>query len=415
MGGRKDSKGRVLRKGESQREKYYIYQYTDLNHRRKVVYAKDLPELRIKERQIIRDLEDGLDVTKRASMTLNEAFDRYIASRSDLKHSTQLSYNYLYNHYIRSGFGTRKISAIQYSDVRAFFLSLAVDNKLSKKTLLMINSLINQIMRIAVRDNILRTNPAEGVMHELSRKNGLSEKKRHALTVEEQTIFMKYAVEHPEFEQWIPILVIMLGTGCRIGEVLGLRWDKDVDLNTGTIYISHSLLYKTLPNGKNGFYISTPKTEAGNRTIPMMAQVKEAFLKEKANQEKRNRKAKGYKKPVVDGYTNFVFTDPKYKKGIYDPTIINRVIKRIIDSYNEEEKVKATEERRTPILLPHVTCHHLRHTFCSRYCENETNLKVIQDIMGHASITTTMNRYAEAMEATKKESIANLDNKIIIM
>lgn len=58
--------------------------------------------------------------------------------------------------------------------------------------------------------------------------------------------------------------------------------------------------------------------------------------------------------------------------------------------------------------------HHLRHTFCTRLCENESNLKVIQSIMGHSDITTTMDVYAEATQEKKQEIVANLQGKIII-
>ena len=77
MGTRKDRKGRVLRTGESQRERYYIYQYTDVTGKRRVIYAKDLPELRIKEKEIRKALEDGLDTYKMATQTLNNAFYAY--------------------------------------------------------------------------------------------------------------------------------------------------------------------------------------------------------------------------------------------------------------------------------------------------------------------------------------------------
>ena len=78
----------------------------------------------------------------------------------------------------------------------------------------------------------------------------------------------------------------------------------------------------------------------------------------------------------------------------------------------EEEDAKA--EGREPELLPHFSCHHLRHTFCTRFCENETNLKVIQEIMGHADITTTMDIYNEATKDKKIESFAGLEGKIKI-
>lgn len=112
MSSRKDSKGRVLQKGESQRNNYYIYQYTDIHRKRRVIYAKDLPELREKEQQLMRDIQDKLDIGQRATLTLNEAFDRYFATRTDLKRSTRVNYEYLYGHYVRNGFGTWKLASL---------------------------------------------------------------------------------------------------------------------------------------------------------------------------------------------------------------------------------------------------------------------------------------------------------------
>ena len=93
---------------------------------------------------------------------------------------------------------------------------------------------------------------------------------------------------------------------------------------------------------------------------------------------------------------------------------MNRAIKRIITAHNEEETKKAEREGREPVLLTDFSAHNLRHTFCTRLCENETNLKVIQSIMGHADISTTMNIYAEATDDKKQEIVANLQGKIII-
>lgn len=78
----------------------------------------------------------------------------------------------------------------------------------------------------------------------------------------------------------------------------------------------------------------------------------------------------------------------------------------------QKKKEKAKTEKREPNLIPQFTAHQLRHTFCTRFCENETNLKVIQEIMGHADITTTMDIYAEASPEKKQEVMANLQGKI---
>lgn len=83
-------------------------------------------------------------------------------------------------------------------------------------------------------------------------------------------------------------------------------------------------------------------------------------------------------------------------------------------AYNQCEIKKAAEEKREPCLIRHFSCHNLRHTFCTRFCENETNIKVIQEIMGHSDITTTMDVYAEATQSKKKEAFSNLEEKIRI-
>ena len=84
---RKDLRGRVLRKGESQRRSdgRYVYTYTDPLGRRKYVYAQDLVTLREKEAQLMKDQMDGLDIYVAGKATVNFVFDRYMSLKSNLK------------------------------------------------------------------------------------------------------------------------------------------------------------------------------------------------------------------------------------------------------------------------------------------------------------------------------------------
>ena len=68
----------------------------------------------------------------------------------------------------------------------------------------------------------------------------------------------------------------------------------------------------------------------------------------------------------------------------------------------------AKKEKREPIIIPKFSCHIFRHTFASRFCENETNIKVIQEVMGHADVSTTMNIYAEVNNEVTRTAIENL-------
>ena len=115
---------------------------------------------------------------------------------------------------------------------------------------------------------------------------------------------------------------------------------------------------------------------------------------------------------VVDGYSGFIF---KSRYGtVLPPNGLNHVIDRIVKEHNKQETALAEKEGRPPLLIPHFSVHNLRHTFCTRFCENETNIKVIQEIMGHADISTTMDIYNEATKEKKMESFAGLEGKIKI-
>lgn len=400
---RKDLRGRSLRKGEVQRQsdKRYMYTYRDPLGRRKYIYAMDLAELREKEAKLMKDQLDGLDLYVAGKASLNDTFDRYMSAKYNLRESTRSAYEYTYDHYIRDTFGRKRIAEIKYSDVLQFYYYLLNQKEISLGTLDSIHCLLHPTFQLAVRDEIIRKNPTDGVMKEISRESGKNRGVRHALTVEQQRVFMEYIANHPIYFHWWPMFTILLGTGCRIGEALGLRW-QDLDFENRVISINHSLVYyQTRDSKKCMLRVSLPKTEAGIRTIPMLDIVKDAFEMLYEEQEEN-----GFNETEIDGMTGFIFCNRF--GGVPNPQTVNHTIKRILNQYNADGVVRAKKERREPIILPDFSCHHLRHTFCTRLCEHETNLKVIQAIMGHKNIETTMDIYAEATEEKKQESFENL-------
>lgn len=145
---------------------------------------------------------------------------------------------------------------------------------------------------------------------------------------------------------------------------------------------------------------NTPKTKAGERQVPMLGFVKEAFQIEKQFQQDAGIKCEA----VVDGYTDFIFVN---RFGLNQhQTTLNKAIKRIIRDCNDAQLLENTE---ADVLLPNFSCHSLRHTFTTRLVESGTNIKVIQDTLGHADISTTLNIYADAAKELKKSEFANLD------
>lgn len=417
---RKDAKGRNLRDGEDQMpDGRYRYRYIDRNGKRRAVYSWCLVAtdkapagtrpgacLREKEQDIENDNRDGIDGRIAAKITLNDIFGLYMSGKDELKQSTRTNYNYMYKKYVFGGIGQRKIDSIKYSDVKTFYNSLIREKGFKPNSMEIINTILHPVFTLAVRDGYIRANPTDGVMQEIKKGHNWEKSKRHALTIEEQELYINYIADSDIYCHWLPLFTVFLGTGCRVGEVIGLRW-KDCNFADNTISINHNLIYRQQDNGSCEMHITTPKTAAGCRVVPMLKEVRKALM-----QEKRKQMQEGRSKAEIDGYTDFVFVN-RYGY-VHNPQTINRAIERIRIAANAEEAARAEKEHRKPIVIRHFSAHNLRHTFCTRFCENETNIKVIQEIMGHSDISTTMNIYAEATENKKKESFENLEGKIKI-
>lgn len=417
---RKDLRGRNLREGELQRsDGRYEYRYFDQNGQKHSVYSWQLVDtdkvptgkrckesLRSMEKRIHKAQEDGINVHNADRITLNDYFEDYFAGKRELKQSTRTNYRYMYDKYIKDEIGVKLLASIKYSDIRKYYLSLIHDRGFKPNSMEIIHTILHPVFAAAVRDGHIRNNPTDGVMGEIKRSHDWDKPKRHALTVDQQTAFVEFVSESATFKHWLPLFTFLLGTGCRISEVLGMRWE-DCDFDENLISVNHNLIYRLQDNGKCEYHITTPKTKAGIRIVPMLTKVREALLAEKERQ-----KIIGFCQAEVDGYSGFIFYS--HIGGCLNAHCVNRAIDRICREYNAQEMQKAKEDSREPMIIPHFSAHNLRHTFCTRFCENETNIKVIQEIMGHADIETTMNIYAEATKEKKISTFAQLDGKIMI-
>ncbi len=135
---KRDNKGRILRQGERQREDgRYEYRYKDIKGDTHSVYSWKLVEtdkmpigkkmsksLRELEKEIRRDLEDGLNSFSAYKTTLNNFFDTYIESKYELKQSTRTNYKYMYKKYVYEELGYKDIASIKYSDIKKFYIHL---------------------------------------------------------------------------------------------------------------------------------------------------------------------------------------------------------------------------------------------------------------------------------------------------
>lgn len=403
QGKRKDKDRIVLKVGESQRKNgSYQYRWTDRVGHRHYVYAKTLEELRLKEAQVANDQFEGIKAEARY-VTVNEMFDLWCQLKRGLKNNTFENYKYMYNTFVRPNFGKNRIANLKKSDVKRFYNYLADERGLQASTIDSVHTVLHQVLDMAVDDNYIRSNPSDGVLKELKQSHIFKTEKRRGLTKPEQELLLNYLRTHHTYQHWYPIFAVMLGTGLRIGEVAGLRW-CDIDLDEGIIDINHTLVYYDHrdPSGKQGCYfnVHSPKTESGKRQVPMMEFVKEAFLLEREYQQAAGLTCN----VIIDGYTDFIFLNRE--GGTFHQGTMNKTIRRIIRDCNDEVLMKDEEN---PVLLPHFSCHSLRHTFTTRMCEAGVNIKVMQDTLGHADISTTLNIYADVTKELKKGEFADLD------
>ena len=394
---RKDKKNRVLKEGEYQRScGTYEFKWRDKSGGRHSISAVTLEELREKELDVLRDVLDGVKADKN-NLAINDLYNSWVQLKRGLKDNTFSNYKYMYTMFVEPDFGKRKIVDLKRSDIRSFYNHLADERHVQINTIDCIHTVLHQVLELGVEDDYLRYNPSDNALKELKKARNFEVTKRRALTVPEQELFEAYLSKQGQYHRWYPIFIIMLWTGMRVGEVTGLRW-CDIDLEDDTISVNHTLVYYDKRNDERcTFAINTPKTAAGKRIIPMLPKVKEAFLMEKQYQEECGLESRA----VVDGYRDFIFIN-RFGNVQHQGTL-NKALTRIVRDCNFE--ILDKPHKKDAVILPKFSNHSLRHTFTTRMCEAGVNLKVMQEILGHADAETTMDIYAEATKELKKSEL----------
>ena len=398
---RKDNKRRVLKEGEYQRSSgTYEFKWRDKRGNRHSISAVTLEELREKELDVLRDVLDGVKVDKN-NLTVNDMYNSWIQLKRGLKENTFSNYKYMYKMFVEPDFGKNRITDLKRSDVRGFYNFLAEEKHVQINTIDSIHTVLHQVLEIAVEDDYLRYNPSDNALKELKKAVNFEVEKRRALTVSEQEIFEAFLRKKGQYHRWYPVFTVMLWTGMRVGEITGLRW-CDIDLEEGSINVNHTLVYfDKRAEERCTFAINTTKTKAGERSIPMLPKVKEAFLMEKEYQRECGVKSES----IVDGYQDFIFVN-RFGNVQHQGTL-NKALRRIIRDCNFEILDKSNQE--DAIILPKFSNHSLRHTFTTRMCEAGVNIKAMQEILGHADAETTMDIYAEATKELKKSELINFE------
>ncbi len=389
---RKDPRGRKLKEGESYRsDGRYSYRYTNVyTGKRCNIYAPTLPELREKEKKLLQDMNAALlteGSVKRLSV--NELFERYMETKM-LKEVTRVNYISTWNNLVKEQIGLMKVVQVKPSHVKLFYAKLSKDGY-SHSTIKLIHNMLCPSFEMAVNDSLILKNPAKGGISDY----GEPPKEKEALTPDQQEKLLSFIHDSNIYNVYYPMLIIMIGTGLRASELIGLTWNE-VDMDRREICIAQQLVYKNYGDGCR-FHASTPKTEAGVRTIPMSDDVFRAFL-----EQRKLNFLRGIPADVkVNGRSGFIFTTKTGRPLM--PNGLNNALKNIVKAYNKSEQKAAVMEGRREELMPHISAHSLRHTGCTRMAEQGLDMKVVQYVMGHANVGVTMEVYNHITEQARVE------------
>ena len=245
---RRDSKRRVLHTGESVRANgKYQFKYV-VNGKAKFLYswrltptdpqpAGKLPclSLRELEKSINRDLESRLDPSCR-NLTVNELVERYLKTRTGVRESTRIGYNFVRNLLKNEEFGDRKMCEVKTSDAKLFLIKLQSDGR-GSSTIKTVRGVLRPAFQMAVDDDLLMKNPfgfeLVGVIYN-------TEKTRLAITREQMNKFLKFIHDDNIYCKYYEAIYILFHTGMRISEFCGLTL-KDLDLENRIIDINHQV------------------------------------------------------------------------------------------------------------------------------------------------------------------------------
>ena len=375
---RRDFKHRVLRRGESIRaDGKYQFKY-HINGKPHFVYSwrleptdklplgkKPCLSLRELEKQIGYDLDSQMDPMGK-NITVEELVQRYLMTKTGVKHSTLTGYKYVQNLMKKEPFNDKKISSIKTSDAKLFLIKLQKDGK-GYSTIKTVRGILRPAFQMAVDDDVLHKNPFSFELATVVVNDSVT---REAITKDQMRKFLKFVHDDNVYCKYYEVVYILFHTGMRISEFCGLTL-KDVDLENRIINIDHQLQRTS----DMRLIIESTKTNAGTRKLPMTEDVFRCFQAIVEDREKPR-----FEK-MVDGYTGFLFLD---KEGLPEVAMhwehrFNHMVKR----YNDIFRVQ----------MPNITPHVCRHTYCSNMAKAGMNPKTLQYLMGRSDISVTLNTY----------------------
>ena len=294
-------------------------------------------------------------------------FKEYAPNR--LKRVTIEHYKSNVKNHIAPVFGNRKLKDIETSDVSAFLTGLKCKPLTANK----IKIVFHSILKYAVSQKYINDNPCSGAIWKDSteREYGRID---NVLNLQQSQKLMSLLEEYSVFNTIIKLLLL---TGMRSGECLGLRWSS-INFDNKTIFID-----KTLSYAENEWFLSVPKTERSTRTIAIDDKAIEILKKHKEEQDKQ-------KEIVGEAWQHPELVFTSCTGHWYDRSLLNAQFRRFVKKHREELNLEHN-----------LTIHGLRHTNAALLLFAGEDIENISAHLGHASADITSRVYAHMYAEVK--------------
>lgn len=367
------------------RASIYIGRDANGKEKRKQFTAKTKKEVQAKLNNYKKEMLLGT-VSSDDKITLSEWFHTWLFDYriKDLKPKSFEKYEGIYRNYIKdSELGKIKLKDLRTTHLQKYYNKLEIQYNKPASTIKGLNTRLKPCLGDAEKQGYIQKNYCKMV----TLPKDSSTKDIHILSSHEQQKFIESIKGH----NLEVLFLVALGTGLRLGELLGLKW-SDIDFNTSILTVHRSLSRaKNQTTGKYEVIEQIPKTKNSNRSVPIPASILGKLKELKKHQNKQ-------KLLVGEGYlnNNYVFSD-----DIGNP----------IDDKRPGRNLKSILKK---LDIEPIKFHALRHTYATRLFENNVPPKTVQALMGHSDISVTMDIYTHVMDDTKLEAIEKLNDIFIL-
>jgi len=364
--------------------------------------AKNLKEAQKTATLFEKQCKDGLIADNKQTF---ERYANYVIGskeRTGIKHRTIVRYKELLVR-INAEIGHIKIADIKPQHLNTFYEKLAKDGmnkttggKLSNKTILEHHRLIRTILAQAEKEMLIQYNSASKAT-----PPKVTYKEANYLEIEDIARILFYAGQEPLKKQ--VALNLLIFTGCRRGEIMGLQW-SDIDFKNNLINIKRTSLYSK----DMGIYQDTPKTEQSKRSISVPAKVMELL---RAYKKEYNTKRLALGTAWTD--TGFILVQENGKP--MHPDTLTDYCKSFRVKYNKLIEQENKDRPKTNILplLPHINPHAFRHSQASMLILSGLDCATVSKRLGHAKISTTTDIYSHIMKKADEKASNTLENILL--